>query len=139
MGGHSFPEIPCIICSKPVDLMVDLIADENGGPVHEDCYLKRTKVSSNRGWGRYYGRITKETMNDKSTATMSGTVDKIIESAIPNEPDKAQVTVAGGDPLYRELRIVNALTKENGEEVSLKTGQNVIVTVEANSKDTNKQ
>jgi len=140
MGGHSFPEIPCIICSKPVDLTVDLIADENGGPVHEDCYLKRTKASSNRGWGRYYVRITsKETMNDKSTATMSGTVDKIIESAIPNEPDKAQVTVAGGDPLYRELRIVNALTKENGEEVSLKTGQNVLVTVEANSKDTNKK
>jgi hypothetical protein len=45
-------------------------------------------------------------MNEKSAATMSGTVEKIIESAIPNEPDKAQITVAGGDPLYRELRIV---------------------------------
>ena len=69
MGGHSFPEIPCIICSKPVDLTVDLIADENGGPVHEHCYVKRTKASSNRGWSRYYGRITsKETTNNKSTA-----------------------------------------------------------------------
>jgi len=33
----------------------------------------------------------------------------------------------------------NALTNEDGEDVSLKTGQNVMVTVEANSKDTNKK
>jgi hypothetical protein len=78
-------------------------------------------------------------MNEKSAATMSGLVDKIIVSQFPNEPDKAQITVAGGDPLYRELRVVSALTKENGEEVSLKTGQNVMVTVEANSKDTTSQ
>jgi hypothetical protein len=40
MGGHPFPEIPCKICSKPVDLTVDLYADENGKAVHEDCYVK---------------------------------------------------------------------------------------------------
>jgi hypothetical protein len=30
MGGHSFPKIPCTICREPVDLIVDLIADESG-------------------------------------------------------------------------------------------------------------
>jgi hypothetical protein len=40
MGGHPFPEIPCKLCSKPVDLKVDLSADENGKSVHEDCYVK---------------------------------------------------------------------------------------------------
>jgi hypothetical protein len=40
MGGHPFQEIPCPICSKPVDLTVDLYADENGKVVHEDCYVK---------------------------------------------------------------------------------------------------
>ena len=39
MGGHSFPEIPCKICSNPVDLTVDLFADEHGKTVHEDCYV----------------------------------------------------------------------------------------------------
>jgi hypothetical protein len=36
-----FPEIPCVICSKPVDLRVDLSADENGKAVHPECYVKR--------------------------------------------------------------------------------------------------
>ena len=40
MGGHSFLEIPCTICAKPVDLNVDMCADENGKAVHSDCYLK---------------------------------------------------------------------------------------------------
>jgi hypothetical protein len=48
MGGHPFSEIPCKICAKPVDLAVDLFADENGKAVHEDCYVKRiTSVQSN--------------------------------------------------------------------------------------------
>ena len=46
MGGHPFPEIPCTICARPVDLAVDLYADENGKAVHEDCYFQR--VSSPR-------------------------------------------------------------------------------------------
>ena len=37
MGGHLFPETPCTFCSEPLDLTVDLCADENGNAVHEDC------------------------------------------------------------------------------------------------------
>ena len=40
MGGHPFREVPCKICAKPVDLTVDLSADENGQAVHENCYLR---------------------------------------------------------------------------------------------------
>jgi hypothetical protein len=36
-----FPEIPCVICSKPVNLSADLSADENGKAVHTECYVKR--------------------------------------------------------------------------------------------------
>jgi hypothetical protein len=41
MKSPPFPEIPCLICSKPVDLSVDLSADENGKAVHTECYAKR--------------------------------------------------------------------------------------------------
>lgn len=41
MGGHPFQEIPCTVCRKPVDLTVDLNADENGKAVHEECYVKQ--------------------------------------------------------------------------------------------------
>jgi hypothetical protein len=48
MGGHPFSEIPCIICSKTLDLTVDLSADENGKAVHQACYVERvTKQQGN--------------------------------------------------------------------------------------------
>lgn len=75
-------------------------------------------------------------MNEKSTAILSGTVNKIIVSQIPSTPDKAQIDVAGGDPLYREIRIVNALTDKEGDDVGLKPGQKVEITIEAHSKGT---
>ena len=45
MGGHPFPEIPCALCNKAVDLSADLHADENGKAVHEDCYVKHITSS----------------------------------------------------------------------------------------------
>jgi hypothetical protein len=75
-------------------------------------------------------------MNEKPSAILPGTVEKIIKSAIPNEPEKAQIALEGADHLYREIRIDNTLTRENGEEVSLKPGAQVEVTVEAEAKAT---
>jgi hypothetical protein len=70
-------------------------------------------------------------MTEKPNVTLPGTVEKIIESTHPSEPEKAQISIEGGDVLYREIRIENTLTDENGEEVALKKGAEVEVTVEA--------
>jgi hypothetical protein len=70
-------------------------------------------------------------MTEKGSVIMSGTVEKIIESRFPNTPDKAQIEVVGADHLYRKIRIDNSLTRENGEEVKLKLGAQVEVTVSA--------
>jgi hypothetical protein len=40
MDSRPFPQISCATCSKPVDLRIDLCADENGRAIHEDCYVK---------------------------------------------------------------------------------------------------
>ena len=48
MGGHPFPDIPCRLCGKPVNLSADLSADENGKAVHEECYVKHITVSSSK-------------------------------------------------------------------------------------------
>jgi hypothetical protein len=79
---------------------------------------------------------SEETMNEKPSAILPGTVEKIIKSPIPNEPEKAQIAVEGADHLYREIRIDNTLTRENGDEVSLKPGAQVEVTVEAEAEAT---
>lgn len=70
-------------------------------------------------------------MTEKPSATLPGTVEKIIKSPLPSQPEKAQISVEGADHLYREIRIENTLTDENGEKVRLKPGAHVEVTVEA--------
>src|ERR1700731_145537 len=46
MVGHTFPQIPCVLCNKPVDLKADLCADEHGKAVHDECYAKRIRKGS---------------------------------------------------------------------------------------------
>jgi hypothetical protein len=66
----------------------------------------------------------------KPAVSLPGTVDKIIpENSV--EPEKAQISVEGGDHLYREIRVENTLQDENGKEVKLKPGAEVHVTIEA--------
>jgi hypothetical protein len=51
-------------------------------------------------------------------------------------PQKAEIAVHGADELYQEIRIENTLTDANGEEVKLKEGAHVEVTVEAEAVET---
>jgi hypothetical protein len=70
-------------------------------------------------------------MSEKSSTTLPATVEKIIKPVAPGDPEKAQITIEGADHLYREIRIENTLTDENGDKVRLKQGADVEVTVEA--------
>jgi hypothetical protein len=65
--------------------------------------------------------------------TLPGEVEKIIESPHPNEPEKAQISVEGADALYQEVRIQNSLTNDEGDEVGLKEGAEIDVTVAADA------
>ena len=70
-------------------------------------------------------------MTENPSTTLVGTVEKIVKPRVPNEPEKAQIAVEGADPLYKELRIENTLTDAGGNEVHLKPGVKVDVTIEA--------
>ena len=75
-------------------------------------------------------------MSENPSATLPGTVEKIIKSPFPSIPEKAEIAIEGADPLYGEVRIENSLTDENGNEVHLKEGAKVEVTVEAKPEET---
>src|ERR1700677_4269449 len=66
---------------------------------------------------------------DQPSITIPGSVDKIIPSLGTSRPEKAQVSVNGADQRYRYLRFNNLLTDENGDDVRLKKGAHVHVTV----------
>ena len=75
----------------------------------------------------------------KKRKKLQGTVQKIIEPAIPSQPEKAQIDIDGADDLYREIRIENEVTGEKGEKARLKPGADVDVIVEADSSATLKK
>ena len=70
-------------------------------------------------------------IREQPSTTMPGTVDKIIPSPRPSQPEKAQITVDRNDHRHRDLRIENTLTDEHGDDVKLKKGAHVEVTVTA--------
>jgi hypothetical protein len=70
-------------------------------------------------------------MSEKASTTLPAVVEKIIKSPSPSVPEKAQIAVEGADHLYRELRIENTLTDENGGKVRLKQGAEIEVTIAA--------
>lgn len=70
-------------------------------------------------------------ISEKPSTSMPGTVDKIIASLRPSKPEKARIAVAGPDRRSQDLRIENKLMDEHGDEVKLKKGAHVEVTVTA--------
>src|ERR1700693_1696626 len=71
---------------------------------------------------------------EQPSVTMPGTVEKIVPSPGPSQPEKAQIAVGGADDHHRDLRIENTLTDEHGDDVKLKKGAHVEVTVTAEPK-----
>ena len=63
------------------------------------------------------------------STTMPGTVNKIIPSPRPSQPEKVQIAIDGADQRHRDLRFENTLTDEHGDDVKLKKGAHVEVTV----------
>lgn len=78
-------------------------------------------------------------MPKKKRKTLHGTVEKVIKPVHPSEPEKAQIAIAEGEPLYREIRIENELTDDEGKKSSLKQGAEVDVIVEADTNATMKK
>jgi hypothetical protein len=70
-------------------------------------------------------------VTEKPKVTLPAQVEKVIPPPSPSQPEKAEISVEGADPLYQEIRIENLLTDENGKEVRLKKGAEVEVTIEA--------
>ena len=69
---------------------------------------------------------------------LHGSVKKVIKSPIPSEPEKAEIEIHEAEDLYKEIRIENVVTNEEGKKDKLKEGEDVDLIVEAEPKK-NKQ
>jgi co-chaperonin GroES (HSP10) len=68
---------------------------------------------------------------EQPTTSMSGIVDKIIPSQGQKKPEKAKIVVDHADPRHRDLQIENALSDKHGDDVKLKKGAHVELTIKA--------
>jgi hypothetical protein len=64
---------------------------------------------------------------------MRGRVEKVIPPVIPDDPEKAQISVDEAEDLYKEIRVENVVTDEKGKKRRLKPGAQIDVTIEAES------
>ena len=72
-------------------------------------------------------------MSKTKRKRLRGKVQKVLKPIVPLEPENAQISVDEADELYREIRVENVLTDENGEKVRLNPGAEVDVIVEADT------
>ena len=75
----------------------------------------------------------------KRKRKMRGKVQKVIEPALPSEPEKAQIGIEEADELYQEIRVENVVTDEKGKNARLKIGADVDVVIEADTDATTKK
>ena len=68
--------------------------------------------------------------------TVPAVVHKVLKTGVARQPEKAEISIAPADYLFREVRIENTLTDPNGELVALKPGAHVDVTFEADPAET---
>ena len=71
---------------------------------------------------------------EQPSITVPGIVDKIIPSPRASQPEKAQIAIDTADRPHRDFRIESTLTDEHGDNVKLKKGTHVEVTVTAEPK-----
>ncbi len=69
----------------------------------------------------------------KKRKKLRGTVEKVIKPAHSSQTEKAQIDIKGADDLYREIRVDNVLTDDRGRTDRLEAGDEVDVTIEADT------
>jgi hypothetical protein len=119
-----------------------ILARYHDGYVHRHNDVKKSPSATLADLKRELGkpRIAKSAktaeLNLESTripehpsVTMPGTVEKIIPAKNASQPEKAVVSVDGAPQPHQVLRLENTLTDEHGDEVSLKKGAHVHITV----------
>lgn len=74
----------------------------------------------------------------KKRKKLHGTVEKIIKPIHPAQSEKAQINIKGADDLYREIRVENVLADDEGKEGRLERGDQVDLTLEAETEDKKK-
>jgi hypothetical protein len=120
---------------KRMDSLCARIQEERDYPRFEELMrelnelvrCKELRFPQHAGKGEWQGK--------RPWRTVPAVVQKIVKSVYSNEVEKIEITIPAADDLFREIRIENNFTGEDGQSVALRTGAELDVTFEAEAKD----
>lgn len=69
-------------------------------------------------------------MEEESSVILRGKVEKMIPALGIGEPSRAQITIAGAEELYREIRVPSILKGAQGKSVNLQLGDDVEIVIQ---------
>lgn len=75
----------------------------------------------------------------KKRKKLKARVEQLIKPVHSSQPEIAEISIHEGEDLYKEIRVENELSDDEGETASLKPGAEVDVIVEADSDATLKK
>lgn len=78
-------------------------------------------------------------LKGKKQKRLHGKVERVIKPVLPGEQERAQIDIHEADDLYREIRVENVLTDDDGQKRQLEKGADVDVIIEADSDATTKK
>src|SRR5580704_11901293 len=111
--------------------MLDKKCRTAGDARHDEVKKEMAKSRMTRSARIMELKLDTTRIPEQPSTSMPGTVKKIILARPPSQPEKAQIAVHGADHRHRDLRIKNTLTDEHGDDVKLKKGGHVDITVTA--------
>jgi hypothetical protein len=102
-------------------------SDKNGALASLTSEMARPRIAKSAKIAELNLDVTR--VPEQPSTSMPGTVEKIIPERNPSQPEKADISIAEGHQPGQSLRIESMLTDENGDEVRLKKGAHVDITV----------
>jgi hypothetical protein len=109
--------------------MLDKKCRTPGDARHDDVKKEMAKPRMTKSARIMDLKLDTTRIPEQPSTSMPGTVEKIILARPPRQPERAQIAVEGADHRHRDFRIENLLTDEHGDDVKLKKGAHVEVTV----------
>jgi 2'-5' RNA ligase len=67
--------------------------------------------------------------------TVAAVVNKLVKPRFADQPEKVEISIAGAEDLFREIRIDNTFANVDGGSFALTNGAHLDVTFEAETKD----
>jgi hypothetical protein len=119
-----------------MDVLCHAIQEEKDYDTYAGLLRELSDLIQRKEERRFKNRPSLVWTRTRPWKTVAAVVHKVVKPAIPNLPEKVEISISAADHLFREVRFENSLNDLDGTPVALRQGAHVDITFEADAKDT---